>query len=120
MPDSVNAAVPVGPKAPRSLHPPLSLLTTTTRLCRRSRESGLNQVKKLSGIPEDTCSTRTSTARSLPSLKKKGEEFHAIDPIEVRPQKIVIKGLPISTDINAIRDDLTERGFNVIKVAQLT
>ncbi|GFV15080.1 nucleic-acid-binding protein from transposon X-element [Trichonephila clavipes] len=53
-------------------------------------------------------------------LKEKGEEFHAIDPIEVRPQKIVIKGLPISTDINAIRDDLTERGFNVIKVAQLT
>ncbi|GFX32442.1 probable RNA-directed DNA polymerase from transposon BS [Trichonephila clavipes] len=53
-------------------------------------------------------------------LKEKGEEFHAINPIEVRPQKVVIKGLPISTDINAIRDDLTERGFNVIKVAQLT
>ncbi|GFW55864.1 hypothetical protein TNCV_4390071 [Trichonephila clavipes] len=53
-------------------------------------------------------------------LKEKGEEFHAIDPIEVRPQKVVIKGLPISTEINAIRDDLTERGFNVIKVAQLT
>ncbi|GFU44934.1 nucleic-acid-binding protein from transposon X-element [Trichonephila clavipes] len=53
-------------------------------------------------------------------LTEKGEEFHAIDPIEVRPQKVVIKGLPISTDIDAIRADLTERGFNVIKVAQLT
>ncbi|GFS73371.1 hypothetical protein TNCV_4712411 [Trichonephila clavipes] len=53
-------------------------------------------------------------------LTEKNEEFHAIDPIEVRPQKVVIKGLPISTDIDAIRADLTERGFNVLKVAQLT
>ncbi|GFV43252.1 nucleic-acid-binding protein from transposon X-element [Trichonephila clavipes] len=53
-------------------------------------------------------------------LTEKNEEFHAIDPIEVRPQKGVIKGLPISTDIDAIRADLTERGFNVLKVAQLT
>ncbi|GFV63265.1 uncharacterized protein TNCV_1732051 [Trichonephila clavipes] len=53
-------------------------------------------------------------------LTERNEEFHAIDPIEVRPQKIVIKGLPISTDIDAIRVDLTERGFNVLKVAQLT
>ncbi|GFW14631.1 probable RNA-directed DNA polymerase from transposon BS [Trichonephila clavipes] len=53
-------------------------------------------------------------------LTEKNEEFHAIDPIEVRPQKVVIKGLPISTDIDAIRADLTERGFNVFKVAQLT
>ncbi|GFS81557.1 nucleic-acid-binding protein from transposon X-element [Trichonephila clavipes] len=53
-------------------------------------------------------------------LTEKEEEFHVIDPIEVRPQKVVIKGLPISTDIDAIRADMTERGFNVIKVAQLT
>ncbi|GFU16766.1 putative RNA-directed DNA polymerase from transposon X-element [Trichonephila clavipes] len=53
-------------------------------------------------------------------LTEKNEEFHAIDPIEVRLQKVVIKGLPISTDIDVIRADLTERGFNVLKVAQLT
>ncbi|GFW79624.1 hypothetical protein TNCV_1428841 [Trichonephila clavipes] len=53
-------------------------------------------------------------------FKEKGEQFFAIDPIEVRPQKVVIKGLPTSTDVDDIRKDLTERGFNDIKVAQLT
>ncbi|GFV51304.1 hypothetical protein TNCV_2174892 [Trichonephila clavipes] len=72
------------------------------------------------GIPEDSASNADEHREITAFLKEKGEEFHAIDPIEVRPQKIVIKGLPISTDIDAIRDDLTERGFNVIKVAQLT
>ncbi|GFX61871.1 putative RNA-directed DNA polymerase from transposon X-element [Trichonephila clavipes] len=54
-------------------------------------------------------------------FKEKGEQFFAIDPIEVRPQKVVIKGLPTSTDVDDIRKkDLTERGFNTIKGAQLT
>ncbi|GFV63989.1 putative RNA-directed DNA polymerase from transposon X-element [Trichonephila clavipes] len=53
-------------------------------------------------------------------LKEKGEQFFAFHPIDLRPQKIVIKGLPISTDICDIQKDLTERGFLVNKVAQLT
>ncbi|GFQ75928.1 nucleic-acid-binding protein from transposon X-element [Trichonephila clavata] len=41
-------------------------------------------------------------------------------PQASRPRKIVIKGLPISTDIDEIKDDLTDQGYTVIKVAQLT
>ncbi|GFX75378.1 nucleic-acid-binding protein from transposon X-element [Trichonephila clavipes] len=53
-------------------------------------------------------------------LKEKGVQFFAFHSIDLRPQKVVIKGLPISTDICDIQKDLTERGFLVNKVAQLT
>ncbi|GFU93380.1 transposable element Tcb2 transposase [Trichonephila clavipes] len=53
-------------------------------------------------------------------LKEKSEEFYVIDPPDSRPLKIVIKGLPISTEIGEIQDDLTSQGFCVEKVAQLT
>ncbi|GFY76192.1 nucleic-acid-binding protein from transposon X-element [Trichonephila inaurata madagascariensis] len=53
-------------------------------------------------------------------LTEKGEQFFAIEPVAKRPQKVVIKGLPINTDVDDIKTDLTERGFDIIKVAQLT
>ncbi|GFS67466.1 nucleic-acid-binding protein from transposon X-element [Trichonephila clavipes] len=53
-------------------------------------------------------------------LKERGEQFFALHPHDTKPQKIVIKGLPISTDIDDIKKDLSERGFLVCKVAQLT
>ncbi|GFV35334.1 nucleic-acid-binding protein from transposon X-element [Trichonephila clavipes] len=53
-------------------------------------------------------------------LKEISEEFYVIDPPDSRPLKIVIKGLPISTEIVEIQDDLTSQGFSVEKVAQLT
>ncbi|GFU84887.1 transposable element Tcb1 transposase [Trichonephila clavipes] len=53
-------------------------------------------------------------------LKEKSEEFYVIDPPDSRPLKIVIKGLPISTEIGEIHEDLTSQGFCVEKVAQLT
>ncbi|GFT29847.1 nucleic-acid-binding protein from transposon X-element [Trichonephila clavipes] len=53
-------------------------------------------------------------------LKEKSEEFYVIDPPDSRPLKIVIKGLPISTKIGEIQDDLTSQGFCVEKVAQFT
>ncbi|GFY05985.1 nucleic-acid-binding protein from transposon X-element [Trichonephila clavipes] len=53
-------------------------------------------------------------------LKEISEEFYVIDPPDSRPLKIVIKGLPISTEIDEIQDDLTSQGFSVEKVAQLT
>ncbi|GFW30854.1 nucleic-acid-binding protein from transposon X-element [Trichonephila clavipes] len=122
MPDSVNAAVPVAPPKPPKI-PFIHLKFTEnynlvmqaiTRKWPKSRS-------KLSGEYLKILASNADEHREITAfLKEKGEEFHAIDPIEVRPQKIVIKGLPISTDIDAIRDDLTERGFNVIKVAQLT
>ncbi|GFW53244.1 nucleic-acid-binding protein from transposon X-element [Trichonephila clavipes] len=51
-------------------------------------------------------------------LTEKGEQYFALNPVLNKPQKIVIKGLPINTDIEEIRQDLTSRGFKVIKVAQ--
>ncbi|GFY23026.1 nucleic-acid-binding protein from transposon X-element [Trichonephila clavipes] len=53
-------------------------------------------------------------------LKEIKEQFYVIDPPDSRPLKVVIKGLPISTEINEIQDDLTSQGFSVEKVAQLT
>ncbi|GFW22359.1 nucleic-acid-binding protein from transposon X-element [Trichonephila clavipes] len=53
-------------------------------------------------------------------LKEKSEEFYVIDPPDSRPLKIVIKGLPVSTEIGEIQADLTSQGFCVVKVAQLT
>ncbi|GFV45820.1 nucleic-acid-binding protein from transposon X-element [Trichonephila clavipes] len=53
-------------------------------------------------------------------LKEISEEFYVIDPPDSRPLKIVIKGLPISTEIGEIQEDLTSQGFTVEKVAQLT
>ncbi|GFT42679.1 nucleic-acid-binding protein from transposon X-element [Trichonephila clavipes] len=53
-------------------------------------------------------------------LKETGEQFFALHPQDNKPQEIVIKGLPISTDIDDIKKDLSERGFLVNKVAQLT
>ncbi|GFS80259.1 putative RNA-directed DNA polymerase from transposon X-element [Trichonephila clavipes] len=53
-------------------------------------------------------------------LKEKGEQFFALNPTANRPQKVVIKGLPITTDIDDIGRDLTSRGFQVLKVAQFT
>ncbi|GFT92325.1 nucleic-acid-binding protein from transposon X-element [Trichonephila clavipes] len=122
MPDSVNAAVPVAPSKPPKI--PFIHLKFTDNYNLVMQEITRKWPKSRSKLSGEYLKILASTAdehREITAfLKEKGEEFHAIDPIEVRPQKVVIKGLPISTDINAIRDDLTERGFNVIKVAQLT
>ncbi|GFW38169.1 uncharacterized protein TNCV_602451 [Trichonephila clavipes] len=53
-------------------------------------------------------------------LKEKCEEFYVINPPDSRPQKIVIKRLPVSTEIGEIQADLTSQLFCVEKVAQLT
>ncbi|GFT08120.1 nucleic-acid-binding protein from transposon X-element [Trichonephila clavipes] len=53
-------------------------------------------------------------------LIEKKEQYFALNPTLNRPQKVVIKGLPINTDIDDIERDLTSRGFQVQKVAQFT
>ncbi|GFV86699.1 hypothetical protein TNCV_3964291 [Trichonephila clavipes] len=58
---------------------------------------------------------RTATAY----LDEKREEFHVIQSLDSRPQKTVIKGLPVSTKIGEIQADLTSQRFCVEKVAQL-
>ncbi|GFS80863.1 nucleic-acid-binding protein from transposon X-element [Trichonephila clavipes] len=121
MPDSVNAAVPVAPKAPKIPFIHLKFNNNYNLVMQEITRKWPKSRSKLSGEYLKILVSTADEHREITAfLKEKGEEFHAIDPIEVRPQKVVIKGLPISTDINAIRDDLTERGFNVIKVVQLT
>ncbi|GFU89347.1 nucleic-acid-binding protein from transposon X-element [Trichonephila clavipes] len=56
----------------------------------------------------------------MANLKEKSEEFYVIDPPDSCPLKIVIKGLPVCTEIGEIQADLTSQGFCVVKVAQLT
>ncbi|GFY60427.1 nucleic-acid-binding protein from transposon X-element [Trichonephila inaurata madagascariensis] len=53
-------------------------------------------------------------------LTEKGEQYFAIEPVAKRPLKVVIKGLPITTEVDDMKTELTERGFDIIKVAQLT
>ncbi|GFX35261.1 nucleic-acid-binding protein from transposon X-element [Trichonephila clavipes] len=80
-----------------------------------------NTKSKLSGEYLRIFASTTDDHRDITTfLKEKGEHFFAFHPIDLRPQKIVIKGLPISTDNCDIKKDLTERGFLVNKVAQLT
>ncbi|GFU23506.1 hypothetical protein TNCV_3537211 [Trichonephila clavipes] len=76
---------------------------------------------KLSGEYLKIFATSPDEHRAVTNfLTEKGEQYFAIEPINNRLQKIVIKGLPMSTDIEDIKNELTKRGFNVINVAQLT
>ncbi|GFT67991.1 nucleic-acid-binding protein from transposon X-element [Trichonephila clavipes] len=76
---------------------------------------------KLSGEFLKIFAASTDDHREITALLiEKGEQYFALNPVLNRPQKIVIKGLPIKTDIEEIRQDLTSRGFKVIKVAQFT
>ncbi|GFS64171.1 nucleic-acid-binding protein from transposon X-element [Trichonephila clavipes] len=122
MQDSVNAAVPVAPPKPHKIpfiH--LKFQSNYNLIMQEITRKWPKSRSKLSGEYLKILASTADEHREITAfLTEKEEEFHAIDPIEVRPQKVVIKGLPISTDIDAIRADLTERGFNVIKVAQLT
>ncbi|GFU82823.1 uncharacterized protein TNCV_266201 [Trichonephila clavipes] len=74
---------------------------------------------KLSGKFLKIFAASTDDHRAITTLlTEKGEQYFALNPVLNRPQKIVIKGLPINTDIEEIRQDLTSRGFKIIKVAQ--
>ncbi|GFW70506.1 hypothetical protein TNCV_1978441 [Trichonephila clavipes] len=113
MPDSVNAAVPVAPKPPKIPFIHLKFQNNYNLIMQEITRKWPKSKSKLSGEYLKILASTADEHREITAfLKEKGEEFHAIDPIEVRPQKVVIKGLPISTDIDAIRADLTEWGFN--------
>ncbi|GFR07233.1 hypothetical protein TNCT_699701 [Trichonephila clavata] len=54
-------------------------------------------------------------------LKSIKEQFFVLNPPpSSRAQKIVIEGLPVSTDIADIKTDLESQGYSIEKVAQLT
>ncbi|GFV25816.1 nucleic-acid-binding protein from transposon X-element [Trichonephila clavipes] len=76
---------------------------------------------KLAGKYLKIFTTTSDEHRALTDyLDEKREEFYVINPLNSRPQKVVIKGLPVSTEIGEIQADLTSQGFCVEKVAQLT
>ncbi|GFV75997.1 nucleic-acid-binding protein from transposon X-element [Trichonephila clavipes] len=76
---------------------------------------------KLAGKYLEIFTTSTNEHRIVTLYRKeKCEEFYVINPPDSRPLKIVIKGLPVSTEFGEIKTDLTSQGFRVVKVAQLT
>ncbi|GFY27870.1 nucleic-acid-binding protein from transposon X-element [Trichonephila clavipes] len=52
-------------------------------------------------------------------LEARKAEHYVIDRLANRPIKIVIKGLPVDTDVADIEADLVQKGFAIEKVAQL-
>ncbi|GFT92357.1 nucleic-acid-binding protein from transposon X-element [Trichonephila clavipes] len=116
LPAQDDMAVPVAPKiAPIHLK-----FANNYNLMQEINQRYPNIKSKLSGEYLRIFASTSDDHRDITEfLKEKGEQF-AFHPIDLRPQKVVIKGLPISTNICDIQKDLTERGFLVNKVAQLT
>ncbi|GFR31713.1 uncharacterized protein TNCT_648451 [Trichonephila clavata] len=95
--------------------------TNYNLVLKKLNEKYPNSINKLIGesiritpISEDQHREITAT------LQMNGEEFYAIPPPSKRPYKVVLKGLPASTDIDEIKNDLANQGDAVSKVAQLT
>ncbi|GFY75723.1 nucleic-acid-binding protein from transposon X-element [Trichonephila inaurata madagascariensis] len=119
IPDPDIAVVPV---ATRKL-PPINLKFQTNYkpIVKEISQKFPTSSTKLSGEFLKIFATSPDEHRNITDfLTEKGEQYFAIQPVAKRPQKVVIKGLPISTDVDDIKTDLTERGFDIIKVAQLT
>ncbi|GFY58485.1 nucleic-acid-binding protein from transposon X-element [Trichonephila inaurata madagascariensis] len=119
IPDPDIAVVPV---ATRKL-PPINLKFQTNYkpIVKEISQKFPTSSTKLSGEFLKIFATSPDEHRNITNfLTEKGEQFFAIEPVAKRPQKVVIKGLPITTDVDDIKTDLTERGFDIIKVAQLT
>ncbi|GFY41239.1 nucleic-acid-binding protein from transposon X-element [Trichonephila inaurata madagascariensis] len=119
IPDPDIAVVPV---ATRKL-PPINLKFQTNYkpIVKEISQKFPTSSTKLSGEFLKIFATSPEEHRNITDfLTEKGEQYFAIQPVAKRPQKVVIKGLPVSTDVDDIKTDLTERGFDIIKVAQLT
>ncbi|GFY58918.1 hypothetical protein TNIN_296911 [Trichonephila inaurata madagascariensis] len=81
----------------------------------------LKSTNKLTGKYIKINSTYEEEQRKITSyLKLKNEQFFVFDPPASCPQKIVLKGLPTSTDIQDIKSDLKNQGYIVERIAHLT
>ncbi|GFY76800.1 nucleic-acid-binding protein from transposon X-element [Trichonephila inaurata madagascariensis] len=119
IPDPDIAVVPV---ATRKI-PPINLKFQTNYkpIVKEISQKFPASSTKLSGEFLKIFATSPDEHRNITKfLTEKGEQYFAIEPVTKRPQKVVIKGLPITIDIDDIKTELTERGFDIIKVAQLT
>ncbi|GFQ70221.1 uncharacterized protein TNCT_686331, partial [Trichonephila clavata] len=65
------------------------------------------------------CSTSDDHREITTSLVQKKVEHWVIDPVASQPIKVVIKGLPASTPVDDIEQDLKNQGVAVQKVVQL-
>ncbi|GFV45749.1 hypothetical protein TNCV_2409321 [Trichonephila clavipes] len=52
-------------------------------------------------------------------LEAKKAVHYVIEPLANRPIKVVIKGLPVDTDVAEIEVDIVQKGFVIEKVVQL-
>ncbi|KAF8784055.1 Nucleic-acid-binding protein transposon like protein [Argiope bruennichi] len=86
-------------------------LNQTYNIKCKAKESG-EFIKLFAESPEDV--------RKLTSyLDEQQKEYFVISDKAEKPVKIVIKGLPINTDPEEIKNELNEKGFRVDKVNQL-
>ncbi|GFX16684.1 nucleic-acid-binding protein from transposon X-element [Trichonephila clavipes] len=121
LPAQYNTAMPVAP--PQKKIPPIHLKfeENYNLIMQEINRKHLKTNSKLSGeYLRIFASTDDEGKEIISFLKERGEQFFALHRQDSKHQKIVIKGLPISTDIDDIKKDLSERGFLVNKVAQLT
>ncbi|GFS58515.1 hypothetical protein TNIN_45381 [Trichonephila inaurata madagascariensis] len=110
IPDPDIAVVPV---ATRKL-PPINLKFQTNYkpIVKEISQKFPTSSTKLSGEFLKIFATSPDEHRNITDfLTEKGEQYFAIQPVAKRPQKVVIKGLPISTDVDDIKTDLTERAL---------
>ncbi|GFV19257.1 hypothetical protein TNCV_533001 [Trichonephila clavipes] len=100
---------------------PISVKNKFSSLAGKDAKDFPNCEVKLAGKYLKISTTTSAEQRTLTDhLDEKREEFYVINPLNSRPQKVVIKGLPVFTEIGEIQADLTSQGFCVEKVAQLT
>ncbi|GFS48003.1 nucleic-acid-binding protein from transposon X-element [Nephila pilipes] len=63
---------------------------------------------------------RSNNHRAIPSYLREDEiDFYVTNPPSKKHIKIILKGLPTSTDVDEIKTDFESKGFQIEKVAQL-
>ncbi|GFQ73059.1 hypothetical protein TNCT_251 [Trichonephila clavata] len=115
-------STPAQHPSPPTKTPPIMLKyeTTYTTLVADLLKKYPDLTFKLAGEFLKLFTTNTDNYRAITNyLTEKGQQYYD-PPLASRPRKIVIKGLPISSDIVDIKKNLTEQCFEVEKVAQLT
>ncbi|GFR24122.1 hypothetical protein TNCT_303861 [Trichonephila clavata] len=114
---------PVQQPTPPKKIPPIMLKyeTTYSTLVAELSKKYSDVTFKLAGQFLKIFTNSTDDYRAITDyLTVKGHQYYDPPPLASRPRKIVIKGLPISSNTEDIKKDLTEKGFEVEKVAQLT
>ncbi|GFS85281.1 nucleic-acid-binding protein from transposon X-element [Trichonephila clavipes] len=116
--ESINEDVTVPPKIKPIM---LRYKTNYNMILKGLNKLYPNSTNKLTGQYITILASTTDEHRDITALlKSKGEEFYSVPPLADRSLKVVIKGLPKSTPMEEIKNDLLEQGVPVMKVSQLT